>query len=191
MEANHLRHILLSNPLWKRLADYKEVPIVAELIMSDETIYDVAFGLYEEHLGLVVVTETRVLFGGRKPASLFKHTKTEVFEFSRITSVQVNGSALLSTLIIVTSGAKGEIKSMATPDCRRVGDLIRQRLSPKPVAAPPAATSSPSFDLGSQPVRPTKTTELSDQLAKLADLHEKGLLSEAEFATAKARLLGL
>jgi hypothetical protein len=38
MEAHHLRHILLSNPLWKRLADYKEVPIVAELIMSDETV---------------------------------------------------------------------------------------------------------------------------------------------------------
>lgn len=48
-----------------------------------------------------------------------------------------------------------------------------------PVAAPayPAPASAPAVDL---------TAELS----KLADLHASGVLTDAEFAAAKARLLG-
>lgn len=49
---------------------------------------------------------------------------------------------------------------------------------PAPVAAPaPAPAAAPAVDL---------TAELS----KLADLHASGVLTDAEFAAAKARLLG-
>jgi hypothetical protein len=45
-------------------------------------------------------------------------------------------------------------------------------------APPPAAPAPPSGD------------DLTTQLQKLADLHGQGLLSDGEFAAAKARLLG-
>lgn len=179
MDPNQLNAIFLHNPAWKRFASYKEIPIIAQSMLPNEPVSDVGFGLYEDHNGLVVVTNRRVIFGGRKVGSLLKHTKTEIFDFSRITSVQVNGSSLLSTLIIVTAGARGEIKSMRTEDCRRIATTIQQtmaRLSAPPVAqlvAPP-------------PVAPS----MSDEIQRLGALHAQGLLSDAEFIAAKGKILG-
>ncbi|MCA0360856.1 MAG: SHOCT domain-containing protein [Armatimonadetes bacterium] len=179
VDPNWVRQVLHQNPHWAKMATYKEVPIIAELLMPGDQILDVAFGLYEDHLGLVVVTPTKVLFGGRKAASLLQHTKSEVFELQRITSVQVNASALLSTLVIVTSGAKGEIKSMATPECKRIADGIRylldQRNAAPPMQPPPAVIPPP--------------ISLTDELRKLADLRAAGFISDQEFAQAKAKLL--
>lgn len=175
-----MRQVLRQNPLWARLASYKEVPIVAELLLPGDQILDVAFGLYEEHLGLVVVTPTRVLFGGRKAASLFKHTKAEVFDIQRITSVQVNSSTVLSTLIIVTSGAKGEIRSMASKDCKRVADGIRSLITQQSVSSSPPPVQIPP---------PVPTISFTDELNKLTQLHASGALSDDEFVRAKAKLL--
>lgn len=182
VDPNWLRATLSQNPTWAKLATYKEVPIVAELLLPGDQILDVGFGLYEDHLGLIVVTPARVLFGGRKPASLLKHTKTEIFDLTKITSVQVNASALLSTLIIVTSSAKGEIKSMATPDCKRIADGIRYLLSQQHATPPPVQSSIPQLPMN-------HALSIPDELRKLVDLHASGLISDQEFAQAKAKLL--
>jgi hypothetical protein len=55
----------------------------------------------------------------------------------------------------------------------RISDLEQQQApAPAPAAAPPA--SSPMID----------------QLNQLADLHQQGVLTDEEFASAKAKLLG-
>ena len=41
------------------------------------------------------------------------------------------------------------------------------------------------------PVTRRQRTGRVDQLARLADLHERGTLTDTEFAAAKAKLLGL
>jgi len=48
----------------------------------------------------------------------------------------------------------------------------------------PATTDPPAQDA------PAAAPSMPDQLNQLADLHEKGALTDDEFATAKARLLG-
>jgi hypothetical protein len=155
---------------------------VSELLIPGDQILDVGFGSYEEHLGLVVLTPNRVLFGGRKVGSFLGHTKAEVFDLRRITSVQVNGSTTLSTLIIVTSGAKGEIKSMATRDCKRIADEIRKVLMRQSVA-----TNPPPVQMIAAP--PVIHTSIAEDLKKLSELHTAGALSDDEFARAKAKLL--
>ncbi len=50
--------------------------------------------------------------------------------------------------------------------------------------SPPA--SVPSQAGPSEPTQPS----VSDQLAKLSSLHQQGALNDAEFASAKAKLLG-
>lgn len=182
VDPNWLRATLSQNPAWTKLATYKEVPIVAELLLPGDQILDVGFGLYEDHLGLIVVTPARVLFGGRKAASLMKHTKTEIFDLQKITSVQVNASALLSTLIIVTSSAKGEIKSMATPDCKRIADGIRYLLSQQHSVPPQVQNVT-------LPPPVQNALSIPDELRKLAELHSSGLISDHEFAQAKSKLL--
>lgn len=46
-------------------------------------------------------------------------------------------------------------------------------------------------DTGSQPTVPAQAgPSMADQLNQLADLHNQGVLSDGEFAAAKAKLLG-
>ena len=61
-----------------------------------------------------------------------------------------------------------------TEQDQRISDLERRQAA----AAPPAAAS--------QPAPPS----MADQLNQLADLHNQGVLTDAEFATAKSKLLG-
>jgi phospholipase/lecithinase/hemolysin len=56
---------------------------------------------------------------------------------------------------------------------QRIASLEQQQAQQAPVPAPRAAGPS-----------------MADQLNQLADLHNQGLLSEDEFAAAKAKLLG-
>ena len=58
---------------------------------------------------------------------------------------------------------------------QRISDLEQQQA---PVPAP--------RDSGDQPAAPT----MAGQLNQLADLHQQGVLSDDEFAAAKAKLLG-
>ena len=57
----------------------------------------------------------------------------------------------------------------------RISDLEQQQ-APAPAAAPPAA--------------PPASSPMIDQLNQLADLHQQGVLTDEEFASAKAKLFG-
>jgi hypothetical protein len=81
--------------------------------------------------------------------------------------------------------AKRRIRS-ATSEAGRWPNLIlgmQSRLIPQPVAAP------------AQPIATASTGPLSggvaSELQALADLHERGLLNDAEFSSAKSRVLNL
>ncbi len=61
---------------------------------------------------------------------------------------------------------------------QRISDLEQQQAyqaAPAPAPAPAAPAAAPS---------------MADQLNQLADLHRQGVLSDDEFAAAKAKLLG-
>jgi hypothetical protein len=59
----------------------------------------------------------------------------------------------------------------------RIDDLEQQQqVAPPPAAAPAAA--------------PAAGPSMADQLSQLADLHQQGVLTDDEFAAAKAKLLG-
>jgi hypothetical protein len=62
---------------------------------------------------------------------------------------------------------------------QRISNLEQQ---PAPAAAPPAA--APQAPAAAQPA------SMIDQLNQLAALHQQGALTDAEFAAAKAQLLG-
>jgi hypothetical protein len=55
----------------------------------------------------------------------------------------------------------------------------QQQYAAQQAPPPPPPAPSAAADVG-----------LGDQLTKLAELHQQGVLSDAEFATAKQRLLG-
>lgn len=59
-----------------------------------------------------------------------------------------------------------------------------------PAAAPPAPAAPPAGPEPAAPLAPAaEGNQLADQLGRLADLHGTGVLTDDEFAAAKARLL--
>ena len=72
------------------------------------------------------------------------------------------------------------------------GGVSRRQQARAEASAPPPAAPAAAAPAPAAPVAPAApgSEELIDQLGKLADLKAQGLLDDAEFAAAKARLLG-
>jgi hypothetical protein len=70
---------------------------------------------------------------------------------------------------------RGEQQSQDADQDGRISDLEQQQQ----VAPPPAA-----------PAAPAAGNSMADQISQLADLHQQGVLTDDEFAAAKAKLLG-
>jgi putative oligomerization/nucleic acid binding protein len=62
---------------------------------------------------------------------------------------------------------------------QRIGDLEQQQAYQPPPPAPPAPAAAPS-----------QSSAMLDQLNQLAALHQQGVLTDEEFAAAKAKLFG-
>ncbi|HET9349149.1 MAG TPA: SHOCT domain-containing protein [Arthrobacter sp.] len=74
-----------------------------------------------------------------------------------------------------------------TPQVSATAAIRRATRREEETAAPSART--PPVPPAAAPPPPAGGGELADQLSRLADLHSAGLLTEDEFAAAKARLL--
>jgi membrane protease subunit (stomatin/prohibitin family) len=73
-------------------------------------------------------------------------------------------------------GRRAEQQGQAEADQdQRISQLEQQQAPPQPSQPAPAAPD---------------TSPMIDQLNKLATLHQQGVLTDAEFAAAKAKLLG-
>jgi hypothetical protein len=71
---------------------------------------------------------------------------------------------------------QGDQASQDADQDGRISDLEQQQQAAPPPAAPAAA--------------PAAGNSMADQIGQLADLHSQGVLTDDEFAAAKAKLLG-
>ena len=73
-------------------------------------------------------------------------------------------------------------------------DSLSSKPNPAPAQAQPAATAAPAAAVASAaaaaPVTPDPSNLSADELTKLAALRDSGVLTDEEFATQKAKLLG-
>jgi hypothetical protein len=65
----------------------------------------------------------------------------------------------------------------------RISDLEQQQQAGGSPPPPPAPAAAPAPG-------PAAAPSMADQLGQLADLHQQGVLTDDEFAAAKAKLLG-
>jgi hypothetical protein len=117
-----------------------------------------------------VLTERRLLF--------FKDGWTgktsEDFPREKVSSVQFSAGLLIGRITVFASGNKAEITNVNKHDGKRIVDNMRARLSEptseaEPVAPPPA-----------DPV---------EQIRKLGELRDAGVITESEFEEKKRDLL--
>ncbi|MCK5643725.1 MAG: PH domain-containing protein [Gammaproteobacteria bacterium] len=157
----------------KRLKDIDRV--------LDENIIDAVSGAVDGKIlgkkgklnGVLVLTSNRVLFYYKKMIGGYQ---SEEYPLNRISSINFNSGLLGSSIKIHASG--NDLEMGWIPKDEGVEDFVKHVKSS--MDSPTTNTS-----MGNQP------TDIADQLKKLADLKEQGILTEDEFTTQKAKLLGM
>lgn len=150
----------------------REIKRLTEHLWPDETVELMAVGNYGRGTGLLALTNRRLLF--ILDGMLAK--TSEDFPLDKISSIQWASGLALGTITVFASGNKAEIKNVNKDNGKVIVDAVRGRIS-----GPPAPAPAPQAVAG---------VDVADQLAKLAALRDQGVLTEAEFATQKAKLLG-
>lgn len=171
---------------------WRELGKVTGLLGEGEEVLNLAEGRYDDHAGLLVVTDRRVIFTEQGVV----RGRQEDFAYGRISSVQTGKGLGMSKRAIATGGIKtaGELtiyasgnkaaitKVLPAQRAAEIGDYIRSRID----ADAPASATSPAPPPSSPPDgAPTP----AERLTKLAELRTAGLLTEEEYQAKRAEVL--
>ena len=107
---------------------------------------------------------------------------SEDFPYDKVSSVQWASGFVQGTITVFASGNKAEIKNVDKEDGKGMVDALRDRLN-APTASPGAAAPAPA------PVAASATPDPFEQLRKLGELRDAGILSTEEFEAKKAEIL--
>jgi len=169
---------LLDRKLENKFLVRKEIRRLPELLDPGEALVTACSGTYENHNGLLAVTDRRVLFVEEGMV----RKKLEEFHYGRISSAQRSSGMLTATLTIITSGNKSTIKNIVPKvradeivtyiSGRITGDIARSTASHVVEAEGGAVVDNPVA-----------------KIRQLAELRDAGVLSDEEFEAKKAELL--
>lgn len=140
----------------------------------------------EKHGALLVVRQTNVevrpkrllIFEDRVEMHDPGFLKTEVktVRYPQIAGVRIEGRVLRGDVIIEsTGGDKISVPKLPRGEAQAARDLIQQKMAERDAPSPVASEAARSY--------------VADQIRKLADLREAGILTEEEFESKKAELL--
>ena len=143
-------------------------------LWHDELVREMTAGFYGKGMGLVVLTDRRLMF---IKDGITKRIN-EDFPLDKISSAQWSSGLLVGTITVFTSGNKAEIANVNKRDGKRIVDTLRERLS---------AGSKEAVTIA-DPVE--KAPDGFDQIRKLAELRDAGILTPEEFHSKKTDILG-
>ena len=150
----------------------QQIRHLRNILRASETVLELGQGQYEKNQGLVVLTNERIFFVER---SLGSET-VEDFPLAVINSLSAGKQTTGETFKIYSSGNSAEISSMTHG---QADAIVRAFNSAKQAPAPQAT-----------PVAVPAADDPFTEIARLGELRDKGLLSDAEFEAKKAEIIG-
>lgn len=144
----------------------KELKTLDAELWEGEQVARIVGGTYGKGNGIVVLTDRRVLFYFRGVVS----AQTEDFPLDKISSIDFKSGLLLGEITVYVSSQKATIKNVEKEGGKLLVDEARAAISHH--AAPSAASTS-----------------AADQLLKLKQLHDAGVLSADEYEAKRAPLI--
>lgn len=170
-----------------RLGAGREVKRLTNHLWEGEFVHLMAAGRYGAGQGVVVLTDRRLLF---VMDGIARQT-TEDFPLEKISSVQWNSGMMWGTLTIFASGNKADIEQVDKKDGKQIVDAIRARLAAPPRPSYPAQPAVAQY--AQQPpantVPPPADVDVYEQLRKLGELRDLGVVTPEEFEQKKRELL--
>jgi Short C-terminal domain/Bacterial PH domain len=160
-----------------RLSDKKRQQLIddaQQALLPGEHILDVTGGLVDVHRfggnqarrGTLAVTDKRVFLQTKRAGGF----DVQDFAYGLLSGCNYATGAGFSTIELVSPGDSTRVSQILKDEGARIGPLIRNQMAvAQSTTAGPAAAGAP------QP------TDAADQLRKLSQLRDDGLLSEEEF----------
>lgn len=173
-----------------KLGARRELRKLSKHLLPGERVRYLASGTVNRRQGLVALTDRRllVLFHGMVRQSV------EDLPLDSVASIREKAGVLLGTLTVLASNTTLVITNVSKVDMKALSNALRTRLSTGSLPALPAlempAASAENDDEPSAVAEPAGGNDVLEQLARLGELRDAGVLSEDEFADAKAQILG-
>ncbi|MTI82626.1 MAG: hypothetical protein FH756_01745 [Firmicutes bacterium] len=158
----------------------KTLETAKQHLEADEEVLCAVMGAYETKLmgkdttknGAFIATNKRLVFFGPK---MFKNYDMEVFPYENISSIEMGKGMMGHKLTFFASGNKASMKWIQQGDIQKLIETVKSNMGKKEENTESAAVGA--------------TTDIADQIKKLADLKEAGILTEEEFQSKKGDLL--
>lgn len=151
----------------------KEINELPNILSPDEQINNIIQGMYNGGQGILVSTNRRLIFIDK---GLLYGVKVEDFPLDKITSLQYETGLIFGKVKIHTSGNIAVIDQVEKSASRKFAEFVRDKLSqPKEQVV--------------QVIQTSQQPDVLEQIEKLAQLKQKGILSDEEFAEQKKKLL--
>jgi len=155
----------------------KNLAAAQEHLERDEKVVATVYGAYEAKLmgkdtlrnGVFIATDRRLVFFGKK---MFGYDM-EVFPYTNISSIDMGKSLMGHHFSFYASGNKASMKWISEGDVQAFIAHVKDAIQKK---APQATVPASGMDI-------------PDQLRKLGELRDNGVLTDEEFLTKKQELL--
>lgn len=145
---------------------------VLDFLYRDERVLAAAQGTRFNKVEYVVATDRRVFFLEREVAGF--ESGSQSIPVDKVTSVSAKRGLVFADLTVTTSNEEIKIEKLVLGEADAFAQVLRDRL-----------------DNGLTDKQPSPQPGGIDQVAKLAELHAAGVLTDEEFAAAKAKALGI
>lgn len=147
---------------------------VLDELAPGERIIVATHGFHDDKPTILTVTDRRIIMISGEV--LGWDTASQTIALDKVSSISEKAGFALGTIRISTSNDEIEVKKVATDEVKSVVSAARRALEQKSAPSP-----APAQNGGSS----------VDELKNLAELHAAGVLTDEEFAAAKARILGI
>jgi len=156
------------------LGSGREIRKLPEHLRDGETVERMVSGFYGRGSGLLVLTDRRVLILVHGIVA----EQIEDFPIEVISSVQWSSGKMTGTIAITAADVKAEVKNIDKGAGKTMVDAVRGRV------ADHVLTSTDPFSSSSA------QGDVFDQIRKLGELHDSGILTGEEFTAKKTELIG-
>jgi hypothetical protein len=146
-----------------------------QVIDSTTGVFRIRGAVIGERNGVVIVTDRRVILFTTKLGGY----DVQDFAYGLLTSVDHTKGWIYGDLDLAAAGDRSHVTQIPKNEVERVARAIRERMALSHAAGRTAPASAP------------ESTDTAEEIRKLAQLKDEGLLTEDEFAAKKKQLLGL
>lgn len=157
--------------LGRKKAMQKQIELFENSLLDGEKLLGVGAS-FPKPIEQIYVTDKRII--AHKIEGIFKNEKVEI-PLSSISSINTTVKGLGASIEILASNNKASVEKLHIHIAQELKKLIDSLLHSTPTQT--ASTETP--------------TDVADQIKKLADLRDAGILTEDEFNAKKQQLLGI